>query len=59
MAVGRAVIGKKKQRITEDDLKTIASALLALSVLAGIAGQVNAADLSGSKSYEQPEREIR
>jgi hypothetical protein len=39
-------------------MKTIASALLALSILAGIAGQVNAADVSGSKSYEQPEREI-
>jgi hypothetical protein len=39
-------------------MKTIASALLALSILAGIAGQVNAADLSGGKSYEQPEREI-
>jgi hypothetical protein len=39
-------------------MKTIASVFLALSILAGIAGQVNAADLSGSKSYEQPEREI-
>ena len=40
-------------------MKTIASTLIALSILAGIAGQANAADLSGSKSYEQPEREIR
>jgi hypothetical protein len=39
-------------------MHTIASALLALCVLAGIASQLNAADLSGSKSYEQPVREI-
>jgi len=39
-------------------MKTIASALLALSILAGVADQVNAADLSSSRSYEQPEREI-
>jgi hypothetical protein len=39
-------------------MKTIVSALLALSILASIAGQANAADLSGSKSYEQQERQI-
>jgi hypothetical protein len=39
-------------------MKTIVSTLLALSILAGIAGQLNAADMSGSRSYEQQEREI-
>jgi hypothetical protein len=40
-------------------MKKIASILLSLSILTGIVGQANAADVSGSKEYEQPRREIR
>jgi hypothetical protein len=40
-------------------MKKIASILLSLSILAGIVGQATAADVSGSKEYEQPRREIR
>jgi hypothetical protein len=39
-------------------MNAIVSTLFALSILAGIAGQLNAADMSGSRSYEQQEREI-
>ena len=39
-------------------MKTIGPALIALCILAGIASQVNAADMSDSKSWEQPVREI-
>ena len=45
-----------KQRRTT--MKTIGPALIALCILAGIASQVNAADMSDSKSWEQPVREI-
>jgi len=40
-------------------MKKIASILLSLSILTGIVVQANAADVSGSKEYEQPRREIR
>jgi len=40
-------------------MKKIASILLSLSILAGIVGQATATDVSGSKEYEQPRREIR
>jgi hypothetical protein len=40
-------------------MKKIASFLVALSILTGSVGHTNAADMSGSKAYEQPERKIR
>jgi hypothetical protein len=40
-------------------MNRIAAALLALSILAGVAAQASAADMSNSKSYEQPQRAIR
>ena len=46
----------EKRRIT---MKKILSILLAVSILTGVVGQTYAADVSGSKEYEQPEREIR
>ena len=48
-----------QSKLSRMAMKTIASALLALSILAGIARQANAADASGSTFYEQPVREIR
>jgi hypothetical protein len=40
-------------------MKTIGSLLLVFFVLSAIASAVKAADMSDSKCYEQPEREIR
>jgi hypothetical protein len=40
-------------------MSRIAAALLVLSILAGVAGQASAADMSNSKSYEQPQGAIR
>jgi hypothetical protein len=43
----------------ETAMSRIAAALLVLSILTGVAGQASAADMSNSKSYEQPQRAIR
>ncbi len=40
-------------------MRTFGLLLLGLVILAGIANEVKAADLSDSKCHEQPEREIR
>jgi hypothetical protein len=40
-------------------MRTFGLLLLGLFILAGIANEVKAADLSDSKCHEQPEREIR
>jgi hypothetical protein len=48
-----------KPRTKETDMSRIATALVVLSILAGVAGQASAADMSNSKSYEQPQGAIR